>query len=74
MGALFRNLIHPPYPLPQIPPTSSPRVGAPEQLNVRSRDVEEQAAQELRRLDLEIRSLQDERTRLLAKVVKKMKR
>ncbi|EYC05268.1 hypothetical protein Y032_0083g1671 [Ancylostoma ceylanicum] len=43
-------------------------------LNVRSRDVEEQAAQELRRLDLEIRSLQDERTRLLAKVVKKMKR
>ncbi|KAK6732044.1 hypothetical protein RB195_016426 [Necator americanus] len=45
-----------------------------EALNVRSRDVEEQAAQELRRLDQEIRNLQDERTRLLAKAVKKMKR
>ncbi|WKX94743.1 hypothetical protein Q1695_011759 [Nippostrongylus brasiliensis] len=45
-----------------------------ESLNVRSRDVEDLAAQELRRLDLEIRTLQDERTRLLAKVVKKLKK
>uniref|UniRef100_A0A7I4Y165 Septin n=1 Tax=Haemonchus contortus TaxID=6289 RepID=A0A7I4Y165_HAECO len=45
-----------------------------EALNVRSREVEDLAAQELRRLDMEIRTLQDERTRLLAKVVKKLKK
>uniref|UniRef100_A0A0K0D0M4 Septin-type G domain-containing protein n=1 Tax=Angiostrongylus cantonensis TaxID=6313 RepID=A0A0K0D0M4_ANGCA len=43
-------------------------------LNVRSREVEDRAAQELRRLDLEIRALQDERTRLLAKAAKKLRR
>ncbi|KAK6051512.1 hypothetical protein COOONC_10980 [Cooperia oncophora] len=45
-----------------------------EALNVRSREVEDLAAQELRRLDMEIRALQDERTRLLAKAAKKLKK
>ncbi|KAK5981827.1 Septin-2 [Trichostrongylus colubriformis] len=45
-----------------------------EGLNVRSHEVEDSAAQELRRLDMEIRNLQDERTRLLAKAVKKIKK
>ncbi|PIO71704.1 hypothetical protein TELCIR_06386 [Teladorsagia circumcincta] len=45
-----------------------------ESLNMRSREVEDLAAQELRRLDMEIRTLQDERTRLLAKAVKKLKK
>ncbi|KAJ1369923.1 hypothetical protein KIN20_031530 [Parelaphostrongylus tenuis] len=43
-----------------------------ESLNVRSREVEDRAAQELRRLDLEIRTLQDERTRLWRKLQKSL--